>query len=137
MKRTLALAGLMLLTACGGESAVPVGNGDEMPRLQTGEWGKAYRGGRLRLGAINGKPLTGLDATQTYLSPGPQQVGLDVLLCPGQSRQCQPVAAVQVRFEAKPRRAYTVRVDEQGHGSNVFRVWVVDDTGAIVAPSKP
>lgn len=127
----------MLLGACGGESAVPVGSAGEMPRVQTGEWGKAYRGGRLRLSALNGRLLTGLDATQIYLAPGPQQVGLDVLLCPGQSRQCQPIAAAQVRFEAKPRRAYTLRADEQGHGSNVFRIWVVDDTGAIVAPTQP
>lgn len=137
MKRALALALLALAAACGGGSAVPVGSADEMPVLQAGEWGTAHRGGRLRIGALNAKPLAGLDATRTYLSPGPQQVDLEVLLCPAQDRRCPPIATLSVRFEAKPRRTYTARVDEQGQASKVFRVWVVDDIGAIVAPGKP
>lgn len=137
MKRACALAALALLAACAGESAVPVGSVDEMPSLEVGTWGTVGRGGRLRIGALNGRALGGLDATQTYLSPGPQQVVLDVLLCSASLRECEPIATLGVRFDAKPRRAYTARVDEQGKGSNIFRAWLTDDTGAIVAPGKP
>lgn len=136
MRRTLLLPLLALLAACAGTGA-PVGSADDMAFVQASDWGKVYRGGRLRIGALNAKPMTGLDASQTYLAPGPQSLALEVLHCPAQSRQCQPIASVQVRFEAAPRRTYVVRVAEQIHGSNVFRAWVTDDTGAIVASSAP
>lgn len=137
MKHAIGLAAFALLAGCADGTALPVGSAQEMPTLQVDAWGKANRGGDLRIGALNGKALAGRDETRTYLSPGPQDLALDVLLCPGKRVQCQSIATVKVHFEAQPRRAYRARVDEQGEGSMVFRAWVVDDTGAIVAPAKP
>ncbi|HZR03273.1 MAG TPA: hypothetical protein VFA81_08905 [Burkholderiales bacterium] len=132
--RLIALA--CLASACADTPSDQFPVSGALTVLQVDEWGKVYRGGRLRIRSINGQAPSWHDATQAALSPGPQLVVLDVLLCPAQSRQCQPLAAVQTQFIAQPGRNYSVRVLEQASGSNVFQAWVVDDTGAIVAPNS-
>jgi len=126
MRRTLVL---LICLALGGcvlfeRSQPEAGAGTAVLRAR--EWGKVYRGGRVRIVSVDARTPSWRDADDMVLEPGARTGEFQVLLCATDGVDCQPIASAQVSFRVTAGRTYVVRAQERVNGSNRFFVWVED-----------
>jgi hypothetical protein len=133
MQRTLTL---LICLALGGcvlfERSQPEASADTTV-LRAREWGKVYRGGRVRIVSVDARAPSWRITDDMVLDPGPRTGEFQVLLCATEGLDCQLIASTRVSFRVEAGRTYIVRAQERVNGSNRFFVWVEDAQSRALA----
>ena len=110
---------------------------DHTAIVNAGQWGAAFRGGRVEIIAVEGvKPSWRLHSAME-ISAGDHTGLFYVYLC--SSVECNnSIAQAEISFRAEAGHTYLPHARERIHGSNVFWVWLVDEaTGKVVGGTPP
>lgn len=110
---------------------------DRTAVVNTGQWGAAFRGGRVEIVKVEGVEPSWRLHSAMAISAGDHTGLFHVYLC--SSVECNnSIARAEIRFRAEAGHIYRPHARERSHGSNVFWVWLVDEaTGRVVGGTPP
>jgi len=110
---------------------------DHTAVIDTGQWGAAFRGGRVEIVAVEGVEPSWRLHSALEISAGDHTGLFYVYLC--SSVECNnSIAQAEIRFRAEAGHIYRPHARERINGSNVFWVWLVDEaTGKVVGGTPP